>query len=82
MLRDAHLTDGIGVEIAHNIHCKSANSPLSNRDMTSLTSSQQKKKRVHNIKNYTGYYIGVSTKSSCDYFYWFYTTYFRFTGYY
>lgn len=47
------LTDGIGVKIAHNIHCKSTKGALSNRDMTSVTSAQQKKKRVHNIKNYT-----------------------------
>jgi hypothetical protein len=42
-------------KIAHNIHCKSTKSALSNRDMTSVTSAQQKKKRIHNIKNYTEY---------------------------
>jgi hypothetical protein len=43
MLRDPHLTDGIGVKIAHNIHCKSTKGALSDRDMTSVTSARQKK---------------------------------------
>jgi len=44
MLREPHLTDGIGVRIAHNIHCTSTKDALIDRDLTSVTSVKQKKK--------------------------------------
>jgi len=43
MLRESHLTDGIGVRIARNIHCTSTKGALVDRDLTSVTSAKQKK---------------------------------------
>jgi len=43
MLRELHLTDGIGVRIAHNIHCTSTKDALVDRILTSVTSAKQKK---------------------------------------
>jgi len=45
MLRDPHLTDGIGARIAHNIHCTSTKDALRDRLLTSVTSAKQKKTR-------------------------------------
>jgi hypothetical protein len=44
MLREPHLTDGIGVRIAHNIPCTSTKDALRDRDLTSVTSAKQRKK--------------------------------------
>jgi len=44
MLRDSHLTDGIGVRIAHNIPCASTRDALRGRNLTSVTSAKQKKR--------------------------------------
>jgi hypothetical protein len=44
MLRDPHLTDGIGVRTAHNIPCPSTTDALRDRDLISVTSAKQKKK--------------------------------------
>ena len=44
MLRDPHLTDGIGARIAHNIPCTSTTDALRDRNLTSVTSAKQKKK--------------------------------------
>lgn len=43
MLREPHLTDGIGVRIAHNIQCTSTKDALVDRNLTSVTSAKQKK---------------------------------------
>ena len=43
MLRDPHLTDGIGARIAHNIPCTSTTDALRDRNLTSVTSAKQKK---------------------------------------
>jgi hypothetical protein len=43
MLRDPHLTDGIGVRIAHNIPCTSTKDALRDRNMISVTSAKQSK---------------------------------------
>ena len=43
MLREANLTDGTGVKIAHNILCISAKDVLTDRILTSVTSAKQRK---------------------------------------
>ncbi len=43
MLREPRLTDGIGVRIAHNIHCTSTKGALIDRNLTSVTSAKQRK---------------------------------------
>jgi hypothetical protein len=43
MLRDPHLTDGIGVRIVHNIPYTSTRDVLIDRDLISVTSAKQKK---------------------------------------
>ena len=43
MLRDPHLTDGIGVRTAHNIHYTFTKDATVDRDLTSVTSAKQKK---------------------------------------
>jgi hypothetical protein len=43
MLREPHLTDGIGVRIAHNIPCTSTKDVLRDRILTFVTSAKQKK---------------------------------------
>jgi hypothetical protein len=43
MLGEPHLIDGIGVRIAHNIHCTSTKGALIDRSMTSVTSAKQRK---------------------------------------
>jgi len=44
MLRDPHLTGGIGVRIALNIHYASTKDALRGRNLTSVTSAEQRKK--------------------------------------
>jgi hypothetical protein len=43
MLREPHLTDGIGARIAHNIPCTSTKDVLRDRILTFVTSAKQKK---------------------------------------
>ena len=43
MLREANLTDGTGVKIAHNIPCISAKDVLKDRTLTSVTNAKQRK---------------------------------------
>jgi hypothetical protein len=43
MLRDPHLTDGIGARIAHNIPCTSTKDALIDRNLTSVTSAKRRK---------------------------------------
>jgi len=43
MLRDPHLTDGIGARTAHNTHCTLTKDALVDRILTSVTSAKQKK---------------------------------------
>ena len=43
MLREPNLTGGIGVRIAHNIHCTPTKDALVDRILTSVTSAKQKK---------------------------------------
>jgi hypothetical protein len=43
MLREAKLTRGIGVRIAHNTPCISTKDALIDRILTSVTSAKQKK---------------------------------------
>jgi hypothetical protein len=44
MLREANLTDGTGVKIAHNILCMPIKGVLIDRILTSVTNAKQKKK--------------------------------------
>jgi len=44
MLREAKLTRGIGVRIAHNTPCISTKDALIDRMLTSVTNAKQKKK--------------------------------------
>ena len=43
MLREPHLTDGIGARIAHNIPCTSTKDALIDRSLTSVTSAKKRK---------------------------------------
>jgi hypothetical protein len=43
MLREPHLTDGIGARIAHNIPCTSTKDALIDRNLTSVTSAKKRK---------------------------------------
>ena len=43
MLRDPHLTDGIGVRIARNIHCTSTKDALRDRVLISVISAEKRK---------------------------------------
>ena len=43
MLRDPHLTDGIGARIARNIHCTSTKDALRDRVLTSAISAEKRK---------------------------------------
>jgi len=43
MLRDSHLTDGIGARIALNIHCTSTKDAPRDRSLTYATSAKQKR---------------------------------------
>jgi hypothetical protein len=43
MLRDPHLTDGIGAKTAHNIPCPSTQDALIDRNLTSVTSAKHRK---------------------------------------
>lgn len=44
MLRDPHLTDGIGAKTAHNTPCTSTQDALIDHNSTSATNAKQKKK--------------------------------------
>jgi hypothetical protein len=43
MLRDPHLTDGIGARIAHSIPCTSTKDALIDRNLISVTSAKKRK---------------------------------------
>ena len=43
MLKEPNLTDGIGVRIAHNIHCTRTKDALVDRILTSVTSARKRK---------------------------------------
>jgi len=43
MLRDPHLTDGIGARIARNIHCTFTKDALRDRVLISVISAKQRK---------------------------------------
>ena len=43
MLRDPHLTDGIGARIAHSIYCISTKDALRDRSLTSVISAKKRK---------------------------------------
>lgn len=45
MLKDPHLTDGIGARIARNIHCTSTKDALRDRVLISVISAKKRKTR-------------------------------------